>query len=267
MKKLLSLKESDFISSGATGNIYRLDILNGVKRVIKLAKSTDIASILRNEAAIYQIFNNSCKFIPKFYEAGMYTNNLTGNTEFGIIIEYIPYDNLAQNIMYITSKNINKVFTNILKILECFHNHNFVVKDVKPDNFLFDPTTNRVWMVDLGLVGYCPYKWTECSNYTGTLRYISSRCHDHVNTYYDDIESAVYTIIFCYYGYLPWKIVKLSEWSNKEYSDRVKAIKESEKFDTMVNMFPSIANIYHSVKMEDSLCKKPDYTVYWKSLQ
>lgn len=275
MKKQLNLKQSDYIASGATGSIYRLDSYNGIHRVIKLAKSNEVASILRNEAAIYQIMNNSCKYVPRFYEAGMYYNNLTDETVFGIVIEYINHDNLVTNMKYITSKNINKIFTNILKILECFHNHNFVVKDVKPDNFLYDPDTNRVWMVDLGLVGYCPFKWTECKNFTGTLRYISNRCHDHVNTYYDDIESSIYTVIFCYYGYLPWKIVKLPEWSDVDYRNRIKNIKESGKFNTMVDMFPSIAKIYYSVHSDDdsendntnqSLCKKPDYSTFWEIL-
>ena len=183
-------------------------------------------------------------------------------------LEYINHDTLLANMMYVTSKNINKIFTNILKILECFHNHNFVVKDIKPDNFLFDPETNRIWMVDLGLVGYCPFKWTECKNFTGTLRYISNRCHDHVNTYYDDIESSVYTIIFCYYGYLPWKIIKLPEWSDVDYRNRIKDIKESGKFNTMVDVFPSIADIYHDVHDldETDICKKPNYSTFWKIL-
>ena len=266
MKKLLNLKDTDFVASGASGIIYRLDTFNGVNRVIKLAKTQDTASILRNEATIYQILNNTCKYIPRYYESGMYTNNLTGENQFGIIIEYINHDSLLANMKYLTSKNINKVFTNILKIIECFHDHNFVIKDIKPDNFLYDPETNKVWMVDLGLIGYCPFKWTECKNFTGTLRYISSRCHDHVNTYYDDIQSAIYTIIYCYYGYLPWKIVKLPEWTDNDYYNRVKSIKESDRFNNMVNVFPSISKIYHSVNTEDKLCTKPNYSYYWKLL-
>lgn len=81
MKKQLNLKQSDFIAAGATGSIYRLDTYNGIHRVIKLAKSHDVANILRNEAAIYQIMNNTCKYIPKFYESGIYQNNLTGETQ------------------------------------------------------------------------------------------------------------------------------------------------------------------------------------------
>lgn len=266
MRKLLNLNDSDFIASGATGNIYKLDTFNGTNRIIKLAKTNDMSSVLRNEATIYQIINNTCKYIPKYYESGIYKNNLTGENQFGIVLEYINYDTLTNNMKYLTSKNIVKIFTNILKILECFHNHNFVVKDVKPDNFLYDPVTNKVWMVDLGLIGYCPFKWTECENFTGTLRYISNRCHTHTNTYYDDIVSAIYTIIYCYYGYLPWKIVKLPEWSDNEYYNRVKDIKESDKFNKMVEPFPSIAQIYHSVNNEEKLCIKPNYSNFWAIL-
>lgn len=266
MKKSLNINKSDFIASGATGLIYRLDTYNGVKRIIKLAKSQDMSAILRNEATIYQIFNNTCKYIPRYYESGMYVNNLTGEEQYGIIIEYIDHKTMIENMKYITSKNINKIFYNIMKILECFHEHNFVVKDVKPDNFLFDPATNRVWMVDLGFVGYSPFKWTEITNFTGTLRYISIRCHDHVNTYYDDIESAIYSVIFCYYGYLPWKIIKLPDWSDKVYQDKVKDIKESGKFSPMVNAFPKIAAIYNKIIKEESLINKPKYKEYYELL-
>ena len=98
------------------------------------------------------------------------------------------------------------------------------------------------------------------------MRYISIRCHDHVNTYYDDIESAIYTVIYCYYGYLPWKIIKLPEWTDKQYHDKVKDIKESGKFSTMVDVFPKIANIYRDVITEESLVTKPNYKKYYELL-
>lgn len=262
MKKQINIDESAFIASGATGNIYKIDNF----RVIKLAKNAEMASVLQNEATIYQIFNNTCKYIPKYYESGIYKTNISDKAQYGIIIEYIHFDTLEKNIKYITQKNIKHIFMTMMKIIECFHNKNFVIKDIKPENFLYDPATNKLWMCDLGLVSYAPFKYTETDKYTGTLRYISPRCHNHVNTYYDDIESAVYTIIYCYYGYLPWKIVKLDIWDDQQYSEKIRKIKEERKADNLIKAFPYIDQVYQFSKQSQNLCNKPDYSFIWTIL-
>ena len=256
--KQLNIQKEDFISAGSSGNIYKIHDNNKLC-VIKLAKNNNTSAILRNEAAIYKIIRGKCNYIPKFYEEGYYYNNLTNEETFGIIIEYIPYKTLLDNSMYITSKNINKIFKKILKILNYFHDHNLVIRDIKPDNFLYDPLTNKIWMIDLGLINFSPFKYSEVKNFTGTLRYISPRCHTHVNTYYDDIQSAIYSIIYCYYGYLPWKIIKLQNESTKEYENKVKNIKEDTKFINMIQVFPEIYTIYNYVNNATDLLTKPDY--------
>lgn len=259
MTKHLNIHKDDFVSEGSSGVIYRLHNYKNTPCVIKLAKNQYMSSLLRNEASIYKILQNKCKYLPKYFEEGIYHNNITNEDMFGIIIEYIPYKTMYDNIMYITSKNINKVFVKILKILEFFHKHNLVIRDIKPENFLYDPIRNRVWMIDLGLITFAPMTYNSIENYTGTLRYISPRCHDHVNTYFDDIESAIYSIIYCYYGYLPWKIIKLPNQSEKEYENKIKSIKESDKIDNMISVFPTIKTVYKIVKEEDNLIDKPDY--------
>lgn len=258
MTKQINIQKEDFISAGSSGSIYKINYKNK-KCVIKLANNSNSVAILRNESAIYKILRDKCKYIPKFYEDGYYYNNITDEETYGLIIEYIPYKTLYDNIMHITSKNINKIFKKILKILNYFHDHNFVIRDIKPENFLYDPITKKIWMIDLGLINFSPYKYTEVKNFTGTLRYISPRCHNHVNTYYDDIQSAIYSLMFCYYGYLPWKIIKLNNESTREYENKVKKIKEDNKITNMIQVFPAIYSIYKYASEATDLLIKPDY--------
>ena len=69
MTKQINIQKEDFISSGSSGSIYKINHKNK-SCVIKLANNNNTAAIIRNEAAIYKILKGKCKDIPKFYEEG-----------------------------------------------------------------------------------------------------------------------------------------------------------------------------------------------------
>lgn len=236
--RTLNLSDSDFVAAGASGNIYKV----GDNKVIKLAKSRIHESVLRNEAAIYRIFNNSFDHIPRFYEADLYRVN--NKVMYGIIIEYLPYGTLTEHRAGLTSSDIETVFENIIAIVQTFHQHGLVLRDIKPDNFIHNVETNECYMIDLGLVGYSPNKFISVDDFTGTLRYVSAHAMKKTSGFADDIIAVVHTVMFCYYNYLPWKIVKQPGWTDADYVNKVYELKLTDRFDQMIVPFPFIEQVY-----------------------
>ncbi|XP_065829382.1 uncharacterized protein [Oscarella lobularis] len=102
----------------------------------------------------------------------------------------------------------------ILRV-EYIHGKNFVLRDVKPDNFLMGigRNSNKVYVIDFGLAKkyrdsrtrvHIPYR--EDKNLTGTARYASINTHLGIEiSRRDDMESLGYNLVYFICSNLPWQ--------------------------------------------------------------
>jgi casein kinase I family protein HRR25 len=106
----------------------------------------------------------------------------------------------------------------LLNRIQTLHEHDFVHRDIKPDNFVLGLYTREtiVHMIDLGLSKryrdpyskiHIPYR--DKKGITGTVRYASVNTHRGIDqSRRDDLESLGYLLVYFMRGQLPWQGVR-----------------------------------------------------------
>ena len=101
----------------------------------------------------------------------------------------------------------------MLKILKIIHEKGYIHRDIKPDNFVMDKDGKCLYCVDFGLAKKKMTVYKEIPNkFTGTARYASrSAFVGGTQSYKDDLESVLYSLIYLYRGSLPWCNLKYKD--------------------------------------------------------
>ena len=110
-------------------------------------------------------------------------------------------------------------------------------RDLKPDNLLMGSSREAdiLFLIDYGLVKAYRHKITgkhiifrQDKGVTGTVRYSSINIHNGMeSSRRDDIESALYVLIFLFYGRLPWQDSNQQFETRNELSEYIREIKEN----------------------------------------
>ena len=205
------------IGNGAFGNVYKgIHLATDNFVAIKVETVDSKKTRLENEYIIYNKIQGIG--IPKVYHYD--------KTERMLILDYLgpSLENLFDfcNRKF-SHKTICLLGIQLLERVEHVHQHGFIHRDIKPDNFLIGIGKNKskIFLVDFGLsklfkanedhIGYKNNK-----NFTGTYRYSSLRNHKGIEqSRRDDLESIGYMLIYFSSGRLPWQGIRNSDKSKR----------------------------------------------------
>ena len=145
-------------------------------------------------------------------------------------------------------KTILMLADQIINIIQYYHQHNIIHRDIKPDNFLIEynlPQKN-IYLIDFGLSK--KYKINgrhiPCSSEAsrvGSLRYMSVNCHNCVElSRRDDMYSIGYTILYLFLGELPWQsmmVTKVAKSKRHEYVYNAKKKTTNQELTSKITCF------------------------------
>lgn len=110
-------------------------------------------------------------------------------------------------------------------ILEGLHSRSIVHRDLKPSNFLMDLSGTSLYLIDFGLAQHTrPSTFRSAHGLTGKLPFLSLNVHSGGEyCYKDDLESALYLLVYFSKGALPWQHPSLDASSVLRLKSRISA--------------------------------------------
>ena len=251
------------IGSGAFGSIYKgRNVRTNEQVAIKVEPLKHETNLLKNEARIYQ-YLKGCMGIPqvKWFGVDDANNymviNLLGESLQSHIDTYGPFSLL----------DATSIGAQMVERIEYVHGCGLIHRDIKPDNFLFGLNDQRekLYLIDFGFCKKCnsarepPKRMTSI---LGTPNYVSISVHDlNEPNKHDDIESVLYTMLYLYYGKLPWDTPKIT-------NDEIKTLKQ-DLFGAHVSA--SVPKVFTKMATIIAICREssvdPDYKTLITLLQ
>jgi serine/threonine protein kinase len=160
--------------------------------------------------------------------------------------------------------DVTSIGVQMIERIQYVHECGLIHRDVKPDNFLFglNEQRARLYIIDFGFCKKCnpPLTTTppkRMSSVLGTPNYISISVHDYIEpNKHDDVESILYTIMYLFYGKLPWDIPGIT---NAE----IRNMKQSLLYGAGAVTIPKIFTQFASILLT---CRERSIEPNYKSL-
>ena len=208
------------IGEGAFSPVYSGKSISDNKSVAMKIEPINIKkSTLESEANILKLIKGFG--IPKIISYGV--NDRIG---FRILIEPLFGNSLLymSNTRRLSIEEICVIAIQVLERIEHIHNHDFIYRDIKPDNFVIgNPDKNVIYIIDFGLSKkyrssktkkHIPF--THTRKFTGTLIYASvNALKGGEQSRKDDLISIGYMIIYFMKKKLPWESIKTKDEEKK----------------------------------------------------
>jgi serine/threonine protein kinase len=196
------------LSQGAFGSIYKAENIRTREYVaIKIEAKNGSPNTLKNEAKIYQYIGKQNGFPQlKWFGAEEKFNYFVIDLLGGSLGEMVTKRGCF------LLKTTMLLGIQILSRIQLLHEKYLLHRDIKPDNFLFGLGTqrNKLYLVDFGFAKRYNYNGSHIdekslNNIVGSPNFVSLNVHKLTEpSRRDDLESAIYIIIYLLYGSLDW---------------------------------------------------------------
>ncbi|XP_017044896.1 casein kinase I [Drosophila ficusphila] len=258
------------IGSGSFGDIYLgLSLKDATEVAIKVETTDTKYPQLMYEAKVYEQLIRSPGF-PALLHYGK-------EKQFNAMVIELLGPSLEElfNVCKrrFSLKTVIMLTDQLLMRLECVHDHGFIHRDVKPDNFLMGLGNHcsKLYLIDFGLSKryreresevHIPYRRDR--NLTGTVRYASINAQMGVEqSRRDDLESLCYCVMYFNLGKLPWQ--GITAVNKKQKYERILEKKNSVSISELCKGFPSEFSLFMSYVRNLRFKEPPDY-VYLRQL-
>jgi casein kinase 1 len=235
---------------------------------IKLEPLDSKTHILEHEYKVYKdIYNpnsgiGQCHFYGIEGDFAVLVVDLLGQTLGALLTECKGSFSLKSTLM---------IADHMLSRLEYLHEHNYIHRDLKPDNMLIGKShhNNQIFLIDFGLAKKFRTENKHISfkaggKLVGTARYASINSHEGIQlSRRDDLISLAYILIYFLKGKLPWQKVK-GDTKDEKYNNILK-LKKGLSSNTICTGLPKEFQLYLDYSTNLKFDETPDYT-YLKAL-
>ena len=255
------------IGQGSFGRIYKVQDPNTKKEYAMKLESFDVrVPQLLFESRMYNLLHGG-PGIPQIWAQG---SNRNGN--------YIVIDLLGKSLEALLSickrrfslKTVLMLADQMIDSIEYFHKHDYIHRDVKPDNFVvgIGPNKGKIFIIDYGLAKryrdsqtheHLPYR--DGLSLSGTARYASIPALSGVEqSRRDDMEGLAYVLIYLLKGSLPWQGIDASDKHVKH--KRICSCKQKYSPEELCKNLPQEFAIFLKSVRELGYYDEPDYDKY-----
>lgn len=247
-----------FLGQGMTGLVYKArDLLcsdlYAIKISAKISPNKEVYKSLKNEAKILEKLNG----IPGFPKLKIFfKDDFAGY----LVMSYLG--NNLSDIHNICNKKlslltISYIGFQLIERIQTFHNLGFIHRDIKPANICVDEIEKKICLIDFSLSkSYLDQdnmhiEHKNIKSFTGTLTFSSSNAMmGFESSRKDDLISIGYTLIYLFYGSLPWQNYYGSMQIKRDKSIHIKQI---------IPNLPEVFDDYFTYVFNLDFDQKPNY--------
>ena len=257
------------IGDGSFNEIYQgSDIFDNTEVAIKLEHNSIKYPQLLFESRLLKTIQGVG--IPQVYWAGV-------SGEYNVMVFELLGNNLEELFQNcerkFSLKTVLMIAIQILDRIRHLHIHNYIHRDIKPQNFAIGKGKNNenehiIYLIDFGLAKRYREEYTNFHiplrqniKLTGTIRFASCNAINKKElSRRDDMESIGYLFIYLLKGVLPWQGLKIKQKSEKYSKIReLKMTIESNKLcEGLPDEFKEYIDLVKNLEFEE----EPEYVRY-----
>jgi len=263
-KKYRTVKK---LGEGSFGNVYKA-VYDDEYYALKMEDISLDYDLLENEATILNYLQGPN--IPKFIS---FSKDKGYNV---LVMELLDQslDNILSKLRRFSVKTVAMLGYQLIKILKYIHDKHIIHRDIKPDNLAMGrkELNGTLYIIDFGLAKKFRSSRTlkqfpliKRHSLTGTARYASiNALQGYEQSRRDDLESAMYVLMFFLRGNLPWQNIKIKGKHDKylKICNKKKEISSKELGKNFPSEFAELLEYFKNLGYTED----PDYEMCLKKM-
>ena len=263
-KKYRTVKK---LGEGSFGNVYKA-FYDDEYYALKMEDISLDYDLLENEATILNYLQGPN--IPKFIS---FSKDKGYNV---LVMELLDQslDNILSKLRRFSVKTVAMLGYQLIKILKYIHDKHIIHRDIKPDNLAMGrkELNGTLYIIDFGLAKKFRSSRTlkqfpliKRHSLTGTARYASiNALQGYEQSRREDLESAMYVLMFFLRGNLPWQNIKIKGKHDKylKICNKKKEISSKELGKNFPSEFAELLEYFKNLGYTED----PDYEMCLKKM-